>query len=100
MNMNLFNVSIFGGTNVSHASLAEKLKRYWWGIRHRSDDIRFSIAAIVQIKIDDKYLLVMGNRIKKYQPVGGVLKFYPDAQTSHRRNLQVGAHAEASGRSA
>ncbi|MCB1097254.1 MAG: hypothetical protein KDN22_16900 [Verrucomicrobiae bacterium] len=79
MNLNFLNVSVFGGTNVGTSSLLEKLKRQWWSIRHKNDRIRFSISALVRIQIDDQYLLVMGNRVPKFQPVGGVLKFYPDA---------------------
>lgn len=38
------------------------------------ESIRLSISALVKIHIDGKYLLVKGNRIDQYQPVGGVLK--------------------------
>ena len=38
--------------------------------------VRISFAYLFRIKIKNKYLLIMGNRIKKYQPVGGVYKFY------------------------
>ena len=39
-------------------------------------NIRISFAYLYRIKIRNKYLLIMGNRIHKYQPVGGVYKFY------------------------
>lgn len=38
--------------------------------------IRISFAYLFRIKVGNKYLLIMGNRIRKYQPVGGVYKFY------------------------
>ena len=40
-------------------------------------EIRVSISYLFQIKIDGKYLLVKGNRIDQYQPVGGVFKMLP-----------------------
>lgn len=39
-------------------------------------NIRISFAYLFRIKVGNKYLLIMGNRIHKYQPVGGVYKFY------------------------
>lgn len=39
-------------------------------------DIRFSISYLYRIKFDDKYLLIKGNRIDQFQPVGGVYKYY------------------------
>ena len=41
---------------------------------HWSEDIRFSIAYLYKIKIDDKYLLIKGSKIEQLQPVGGVYK--------------------------
>lgn len=39
-------------------------------------DIRFSIAYLYKIKIDDKYLLIKGSKIEQLQPIGGVYKVY------------------------
>ena len=39
-------------------------------------DIRFSISYLYRIKFDDKYLLIKGNRIEQFQPIGGVYKYY------------------------
>lgn len=39
-------------------------------------DIRFSISYLYRIKIDDEYLLIKGNRIDQFQPIGGVYKYY------------------------
>lgn len=41
-----------------------------------ADEVRFSIAYLFRIKVDNKYLLIEGNRINQYQPVGGVYKYY------------------------
>ncbi|MBV1818120.1 hypothetical protein [Clostridium cochlearium] len=46
------------------------------GIMFWNKDIRFSISYLYRIKIDNKYLLIKGNRIDQYQPVGGVYKYY------------------------
>ena len=35
-----------------------------------------SCAYLFKIKQDGKYLLIKGNRIEQYQPVGGVYKYY------------------------
>ncbi|WP_368298553.1 hypothetical protein [Cytobacillus firmus] len=48
-------------------------------ILYRKEDIRVSISYLFRIKIDGKYLLVKGNRIQQYQPVGGVYKRYKDS---------------------
>jgi len=37
-------------------------------------EIRLSLSYLFRIKVDGKYLLVKGNRINQYQPVGGVYK--------------------------
>jgi hypothetical protein len=43
--------------------------------KYRKKHIRFSISYLYKIKVDDKYLLVRGNRLKdQFQPVGGVYK--------------------------
>lgn len=43
-------------------------------------EIRFSISALVRIESQEQFLLVKGNRINQYQPVGGVLKVYKHAK--------------------
>lgn len=40
--------------------------------------IRISFAYLYRIKVDDSYFLVLNNRSKKYQPVGGAYKFYEE----------------------
>lgn len=51
---------------------------------HRSEDIRFSIAYLYKIEIDDKYLLIKGSKIEQLQPVGGVYKVCSSFSTIER----------------
>lgn len=53
-----------------HLNLLFNKYRYYYR------DIRFSIAYLYRIKIDDQYLLIKGNRIEQFQPIGGVYKYY------------------------
>ena len=55
---------------------------------HWSEDIRFSIAYLYKIKIDDKYLLIKGSKIEQLQPVGGVYKVCSSFSTIER-NLNI-----------
>lgn len=51
-------------------------------IKYRKEDIRLSFSYLYKIEVDGRYLLVRGNRMKdRYQPIGGVYKFYPEAKT-------------------
>lgn len=43
---------------------------------HCNTDYRVSIAYLFRVKIDNKYLLIKGNRIEQFQPVGGVYKYH------------------------
>ncbi|MEX2382844.1 MAG: hypothetical protein WD490_10700 [Opitutales bacterium] len=56
--------------------------RRWWSCRHRKELVRFSISALVRIKVDDKYLLVKNRKWPKYQPVGGVLQVYQGGKST------------------
>lgn len=47
---------------------------------YRNQDIRLSIAYLIRININNKYLLVKSKRIpNQFQPVGGVYKYYDGA---------------------
>jgi hypothetical protein len=47
---------------------------------HANRKIRLSISYLFKIKVDGKYLLVKGNRIRnQFQPVGGVFKRYRES---------------------
>ena len=56
---------------------------------HWSEDIRFSIAYLYKIKIDDKYLLIKGSKIEQLQPVGGVYKVCSSFSTIERKMNEV-----------
>lgn len=43
---------------------------------------RVSIAYLIRIKLDGQYLLVKGQRIDQFQPVGGVRKWYDSAKST------------------
>lgn len=53
--------------------------------KYSNKNIRFSISYLFRIKIGSEYLLVKGNRIDQYQPVGGVYKFYPGVTESFKK---------------
>jgi hypothetical protein len=52
-------------------------------------EIRISFAYLFRIKIDNKYFLVPSTRTKKYQPVGGVYKFYEEESHYLSRKIPV-----------
>lgn len=54
----------------------KRIKMYLDVLRFWNKDIRFSIAYLYRIKIANKYLLIKGEHIDQYQPVGGVYKVY------------------------
>lgn len=53
-------------------------------IFYRNRDIRLSLSYIFRIEVEGKYLLVKGNRITQYQPVGGAYKMLPSFQQGKR----------------
>lgn len=59
------------------------IREVWWAIQsqtfYRKKKLRLSISYLFKIKVYDKYLLVKGNRINQFQPVGGVYKYYDKA---------------------
>ena len=63
----------------STAFSREYWRRHGWELANRGRRIRFSISALVRVRVDDQFLLVRGYRIERFQPVGGVLKYYPTA---------------------
>lgn len=43
-------------------------------------EVRFSLSGVFRIRIDERYLLVRGNRFRdQFQPVGGVYKYFDQA---------------------
>lgn len=55
---------------------------------HRNEDYRISYAYLFRIKIRNKYLLIKGNRIDQYQPIGGVYKYF-DSFLNIKNKLQI-----------
>lgn len=53
-----------------------RMKIWFQSLLRWNKNIRLSCAYLFQIKQDGKYLLIKGNRIEQYQPVGGVYKYY------------------------
>lgn len=56
---------------------------FWYQslIKYRNQDLYLSFSCLYKIEVEGKYLLVRGHRLKdRYQPVGGVYKFYPAAR--------------------
>ena len=47
--------------------------------RFRNVTVRLSVSYLYRIKVDDKYLLVRGDRFSQFQPVGGVFKTLSDS---------------------
>lgn len=66
-------LSFFVGTALSWIiSNRNILKIGFDSIIHWNQEYRMSISYLFKIKIDNKYLLIKGNRIEQYQPIGGV----------------------------
>lgn len=79
-----FIISVLAGlctSQILKISSIYNLKLLYFRIFRRNTDIRFSIAYLFRIKIDDKYLLIKGNRIDQFQPIGGAYKFFNSAKT-------------------
>lgn len=74
----LLGISKYVYENKRNLGLAIKAM-FLWNI-----EIRVSISYLFQIKVCGKYLLVKGNRIDQYQPVGGVFKMLPSFKDKKR----------------
>lgn len=55
-------------------------KRIWLSMKtlfwYRNKEVRMSLAYLFLIDIDNKRLLIKGNRINQFQPIGGVFQYY------------------------
>ncbi len=70
-------LSFFVGTALSWIISNKNIFKIGFdSIIHWNQEYRMSISYLFKIKIDNKYLLIKGNRIEQYQPVGGVYKYY------------------------
>jgi hypothetical protein len=51
-------------------------------ILNHNKNLRLSFSYLYKIEVDGKYLLIRGNRMKKrFQPVGGVYKYYQESKS-------------------
>lgn len=58
----------------------DRWKYLYESLRYFNQPVRLSVSYLFRIKIDDQYLLIRGKRItNRYQPVGGVIKRYPES---------------------
>lgn len=64
----------FLATTIYHNRL--RMKIWVQSLLRWNKNIRLSCAYLFKINKDGKYLLIKGNRIDQYQPVGGVYKYY------------------------
>ena len=70
-------LSFFVGAALSWIiSNKDILKIGFDSIIHWNQEYRISISYLFKIIIDNKYLLIKGNHIEQYQPIGGVYKYY------------------------
>ncbi|MDD3139795.1 MAG: hypothetical protein PHX08_12585 [Lachnospiraceae bacterium] len=67
---------IFGGTLAWVIANRKHIITSIEALIYKKTDFRVSIAYLFRIKIDNRYLLIKGNRIEQYQPVGGVYKYH------------------------
>lgn len=56
-------------------------KLFFQSIIYWNKPIRVSFAYLFRIKIDGLYFLVKGNKVQKFQPVGGVYQYYESAKS-------------------
>ena len=65
-----------------------RLKISYQSLIRWNKNIRLSCAYLFRIRYNNKYLLIKGNRIDQYQPVGGVYKYY-DSFNGLNENLEL-----------
>ena len=71
-----------------------RLKIYYQSLIRWNKNIRLSGAYLFRIRYNNKYLLIKGNRIDQYQPVGGVYKYY-DSFNGLKENLELKDESES-----
>ena len=71
-----------------------RLKIYYQSLIRWNKNIRLSCAYLFRIRYNNKYLLIRGNRIDQYQPVGGVYKYY-DSFNGLKENLELKDESES-----
>lgn len=71
-----------------------RLKIYYQSLIRWNKNIRLSCAYLFRIRYNNKYLLIRGNRIDQYQPIGGVYKYY-DSFNGLKENLELKDESES-----
>ena len=71
-----------------------RLKIYYQSLIRWNKNIRLSCAYLFRIRYNNKYLLIKGNRIDQYQPIGGVYKYY-DSFNGLKENLELKDESES-----
>lgn len=57
-------------------------KRLLWNVFNPKQKIRISVASLIRIKTNDKYLIIKNlNRPESFSPIGGVIKYSSTAKT-------------------
>lgn len=64
------------------------LKLYFQSLKRFGKKLRLSTAYLFRIKDENKYVLIKGNRIEQYQPVGGVYKYY-DSFNKKKKEMKL-----------
>ena len=82
----------FFASTIFHNRL--RLKIYYQSLIRWNKNIRLSCAYLFRIRYNNKYLLIKGNRIDQYQPVGGVYKYY-DSFNGLKENLELKDESES-----
>ena len=71
-----------------------RLKIYYQSLIRWNKNIRLSCAYLFRIRYNNTYLLIRGNRIDQYQPIGGVYKYY-DSFNGLKENLELKDESES-----
>ena len=79
-------------STISHNRL--RLKIYYQSLIRWNKSIRLSCAYLFRIRYNNEYLLIKGNRIDQYQPVGGVYKYY-NSFNGLKENLELKDESES-----
>ncbi|MGF3141219.1 hypothetical protein ACQV2S_00945 [Facklamia sp. P13064] len=64
----------------TYGRIKKRVKIFTQSLLRKNKTIRISCAYLFRIKFENKYLLIKGNQIDQYQPVGGVNKYYESFQ--------------------
>lgn len=85
--INLFSafIGFLIGTVFSNRKI---IRLFFQSILRKGKNLRLSTAYLFRIKEGNKYILIKGNRINQFQPVGGVYKYY-DSFNEKKRKMEL-----------